>query len=170
MANLRIGNGYDIHKLVPGRLLILGGVDIHHSHGLIGNTDADVLVHAIIDAILGALCLGDIGHHFPPDDPAVKGARSLDLLKQVVKMASDRSWRINNVDSVLVVIAERPKLHPHVLHMRENIAATMGVAKDRVSVKAKTNEKVGPIGREEAIAAHAVVLLVSDTNSASDKL
>ena len=146
--------------------MILGGVEIHHSHGLIGNTDADVLVHAIIDAILGALCLGDIGHHFPPDDPAVKGARSLDLLKQVVKMASDRSWRVNNVDSV--VIAERPKLHPHVLHMCENIAVTMGVANDRVNVKAKTNEKVGPVGREEAVAAHAVVLLVSDTNNASD--
>ena len=114
MSNLRIGNGYDIHKLVAGRPLILGGVEIPHSHGLFGNTDADVLVHAIIDAILGALSLGDIGHHFPPDDPSVKDARSLDMLRQVMKMINERSWRINNVDSI--VIAERPKLQ----HVREH--------------------------------------------------
>ena len=141
MSNLRIGNGYDIHKLVAGRPLILGGVEIPHSHGLFGNTDADVLVHAIIDAILGALSLGDIGHHFPPDDPSVKDARSLDMLRQVVKMIAERSWRINNVDSI--VVAECPKLQPHVSNMCENIAAAMGVANDHVSVKAKTNEKVG---------------------------
>ena len=98
MANLRIGSGYDIHKLVPDRPLILGGVKIAYSRGLLGNTDADALIHAIIDALLGALCLGDIGHHFPPDDPSVKDARSVDLLKLVVKMVSDRSWRVNNVD------------------------------------------------------------------------
>ena len=158
MANFRIGNGYDIHKLTAGRHLILGGVYIAHPLGLIGNTDADVLVHAIIDALLGALCLGDIGHYFPPDEPSVKDARSLELLKEVIKMISDRSWRVNNVDSV--VIAEQPKLRPHIAEMRKNIAEVLGIEEKFVSVKAKTNEKVGPIGREEAIAAHAVVLLV----------
>ena len=144
--------------MVPDRPLILGGVKIVYSRGLLGNTDADALIHAIIDALLGALCLGDIGHHFPPDDPSVKDARSVDLLKLVVKMVSDRSWRVNNVDSV--IIAEQPKLRPHISAMRENIAVALGVEKDCVSVKAKTNEKMGPVGKEEAIAAHAVVLLV----------
>lgn len=159
MASIRIGNGYDIHKLVPGRPLILGGVHVPHSRGLLGNTDADVLLHAIIDAILGALSLGDIGHHFPPNDPDVKDAKSVDLLKQVVKLMSERSWRVNNVDSI--VIAEQPKLRPHVDEMCKNIAEVLGVDKDCVSVKAKTNEKMGPVGREEAIAAHTVVLLTA---------
>lgn len=158
MAMLRIGNGYDIHKLVAGRPLILGGTNIPYSRGLLGNTDGDALIHAIIDAILGALCLGDIGHHFPTDDPSVKGAKSVDLLQQVVKMVADRSWRINNVDSV--VIAEEPKLRPHISSMRETVANALGVDKDYVSIKAKTNEKMGPLGNREAIAAHAVVLLV----------
>ena len=162
MANIRIGNGYDIHKLVAGRPLVLGGVDIPYSRGLLGNTDADVLLHAIIDALLGALSLGDIGHHFPPDDPSVKNARSLDMLKEVMKLISGRSWRVNNVDSV--VVAEQPKLRPHIDGMRKNIAAVLGVDVDCVSVKAKTNEKMGPVGREEAIAAHAVVLLVATTD------
>lgn len=130
-----------------------------HSRGLLGNTDADVLLHAIIDAILGALSLGDIGHHFPPNDPDVKDAKSVDLLKQVVKLMSERSWRVNNVDSI--VIAEQPKLRPHVDEMCKNIAEVLGVDKDCVSVKAKTNEKMGPVGREEAIAAHTVVLLTA---------
>lgn len=163
MSHFRIGNGYDIHKLVTGRPLILGGVEIAYSRGLLGNTDADALVHAIIDALLGALSLGDIGHHFPPDDPSVKNARSLDMLKQVVKMVCDRSWRVNNVDSV--VIAEQPKLLPHIPNMCANIAAALGVEKDCVSVKAKTNEKMGPIGSGEAIAAHAVVLLTRLSDS-----
>lgn len=158
MARLRVGNGYDIHVLVPDRPLILGGVNIPYSRGLLGNTDADALTHAIFDAILGALCLGDIGHHFPPDDPSVKDARSVDLLKKVMKMVTDRSWRINNVDSV--VIAEQPKLRPHIPAMRDIMAEALGVEKDCVSIKAKTNEKLGPIGKEEAIAAHAVVLLI----------
>ena len=158
MAKLRVGNGYDIHVLVPDRPLILGGVNIPYSRGLLGNTDADALTHAIIDAILGALCLGDIGQHFPPGDSSVKDARSIDLLKQVMKMVTGRSWRINNIDSV--VIAEQPKLRPHIPAMRDIIAEALGVEKDCVSIKAKTNEKLGPIGKEEAIAAHAVVLLV----------
>lgn len=157
MAKFRIGNGYDIHELVPDRPLILGGVNIPYSRGLLGNTDADALTHAIIDAILGALCLGDIGHHFPPDDSSVKGARSVELLKQVVKMITDRSWRISNVDSV--VIAEQPRPRPHISAMQDIIAEALGVEKDCVSIKAKTNEKLGPIGKEKAIAAHAVVLL-----------
>lgn len=157
MNKLRVGNGYDIHKLVPDRPLILGGVNIPYSRGLLGNTDADVLTHAIIDAILGGLCLGDIGYHFPPDDPSVKDARSIDLLKQVMKMVTDRLWRINNIDSV--VIAEQPKLRPHIPAMQDTIAEALGVEKDCVSVKAKTNEKMGPVGEGEAIAAHVVVLL-----------
>lgn len=159
MSTFRIGNGYDIHPLVPDRPLLLGGVKIPHPLGLLGNTDADVLTHAIIDALLGALCLGDIGHHFPPNDPKVKNARSLDMLQEVVKMMSARSWRVNNVDTV--VVAEQPKLMPHLDSMRENIASVLDVSKDCVSVKAKTNEQLGPVGREEGIAAYAVVLLVA---------
>jgi 2-C-methyl-D-erythritol 2,4-cyclodiphosphate synthase len=156
---LRIGNGYDIHRLVPGRALILGGQHLEHPEGLglDGHSDADVLVHAIMDALLGALSLGDIGLHFPPDDPQWKGADSLALLEQVVGLVGAQGWQVVNVDSV--VVAERPKLKPHIPAMRQAIAKRMGVEDAQVGVKATTNETLGPEGREEGISCHAVVLL-----------
>ena len=155
--NVRIGNGYDIHRLVSGKHLIIGGVKLDHEMGLEGQTDADVLTHAIIDALLGALSLGDIGHHFPPSDPQWKGANSLMLLQQVMGMVQQRGWQVVNVDSV--VIAERPRLMPHLDAMKQKLAPVLGVDTDRVGVKAKTNEGLGPTGREEGIAAHVVALL-----------
>lgn len=156
---LRIGNGYDIHRLVPGRPLILGGQQLEHPAGLglDGHSDADVLVHAIMDALLGALSLGDIGKYFPPDDPQWKGADSLVLLEQVVALVKARGWGVVNVDAVL--IAERPKLKPHIESMRSAIALRIGVAPDQVGVKATTNETLGPEGREEGISCQAVALL-----------
>ena len=156
---LRIGNGYDIHRLVPGRPLILGGQTLQHPAGLglDGHSDADVLVHALMDALLGALSLGDIGQYFPPDDPRWKGADSLVLLEQVMGLIRERGWQVVNVDTV--VVAERPKLRPHIEAMRSAIAARMGLDPDQVGVKATTNEKLGPTGREEGIACHAVTLL-----------
>lgn len=155
--NLRIGNGYDIHRLVADRPLILGGVEIEHELGLLGHSDADVLTHAIMDALLGALSLGDIGKYFPPSDPQWAGADSLKLLAQVQQMVRDRDWAIVNIDSVIV--AERPKLKPHIDTMRKTLADVLNVTPDQVGVKATTNEKLGPTGREEGIAAYAVVLL-----------
>lgn len=155
--NIRIGNGYDIHQLVAGRPLILGGVEIPHPLGLLGHSDADVLTHAIADAILGALSLGDIGHYFPPTDPQWAGANSLVLLEQVHQLVSSQGWQIGNVDSVIV--AERPKLKPYLKAMQDRLARTLNVNPDRVSIKATTNEKLGPVGREEGIACQAVVLL-----------
>lgn len=159
---LRIGNGYDIHRLVPGRPLILGGQTLQHPDGLglDGHSDADVLVHALMDALLGALSLGDIGQYFPPDDARWKGADSLVLLEQVVGLIRERGWQVVNVDTV--VVAERPKLRPHIEAMRSAIAARMGLDPDQVGVKATTNEKLGPTGREEGIACHAVALLQRD--------
>ncbi len=156
---MRIGNGYDIHRLVPGRPLILGGVRLEHPEGLglDGHSDADVLVHAVMDALLGALSLGDIGRHFPPGDPRWKGADSLELLDRVNGLLAERGWRVGNVDAV--VVAERPRLGPHIEAMRNAIAARLGVEPDRVGVKATTNERLGPAGREEGIACHAVALL-----------
>jgi 2-C-methyl-D-erythritol 2,4-cyclodiphosphate synthase len=155
--NIRIGNGYDIHRLVTDRPLILGGVTIEHDMGLLGHSDADVLTHAITDALLGALSLGDIGTYFPPSDPQWAGANSLELLKQVYGMVCDRRWGIINIDSV--VIAERPKLKPHISTIRETLAGVLNITPDQVGIKATTNEKLGPTGREEGIAAYAVVLL-----------
>ena len=156
---LRIGNGYDIHRLVAGRPLILGGQRLEHPQGLglDGHSDADVLVHAIMDALLGALSLGDIGKYFPPDDPRWKGADSLVLLEQVNALVRERGWSVVNIDSVIV--AERPKLKPHIGAMRAAIAARLGVEPDQVGVKATTNEQLGPEGREEGISCHAVALL-----------
>jgi len=156
---LRIGNGYDIHRLVQGRPLILGGQRLEHPEGLglDGHSDADVLVHAVMDALLGALSLGDIGKYFPPDDPQWKGADSLVLLEQVVALVRERGWRVVNVDSV--VVAERPKLKPHIAAMQAAIAARMGLDADQVGVKATTNERLGAEGREEGISCHAVALL-----------
>lgn len=157
--NIRIGNGYDIHKLVARRPLILGGVELAHEMGLLGHSDADVLTHAIMDAMLGALSLGDIGHYFPPTDPKWAGADSLVLLSQVNQMILAAGWRIGNIDSI--VVAERPKLKPHLKAMRDRISQILAVNPDQISIKATTNEKLGPTGREEGIAAYAVALLVS---------
>ncbi|MBD2480553.1 2-C-methyl-D-erythritol 2,4-cyclodiphosphate synthase [Planktothrix sp. FACHB-1365] len=155
--NIRIGNGYDIHKLVTGRPLILGGIKISHEFGLLGHSDADVLTHAIMDAMLGALSLGDIGHYFPPTDEKWAGADSLVLLKQVNQLILDRGWKVGNIDSVIV--AERPKLKPHIKAMCYMLTTTLNLDLDQISVKATTNEKLGPVGREEGIAAYAVALL-----------
>jgi 2-C-methyl-D-erythritol 2,4-cyclodiphosphate synthase len=158
--NIRIGNGYDIHQLCEGRPLILGGVEIPHALGLLGHSDADVLTHAIMDAMLGALSLGDIGHYFPPTDPKWAGADSLVLLSQVNQLIVSAGWQIGNIDSV--VVAERPKLKPHIKTMRDRIANTLELQPDQIGIKATTNEKLGPVGREEGIAAYAVALLVGN--------
>lgn len=158
--NIRIGNGYDIHRLVEGRPLILGGVKIPHTLGLLGHSDADVLTHAIMDAMLGALSLGDIGHYFPPSDPQWAGADSLVLLQQVNNLVRSQGWQIGNIDSTIV--AERPKLKPHLKQMRDRLAEILTIKPEQVGIKATTNEKLGPVGREEGICAYAVVLLIAD--------
>lgn len=158
--DLRIGNGYDIHQLVADRPLILGGVQIPHHLGLLGHSDADVLTHAIMDAMLGALSLGDIGHYFPPTDPQWKGADSLKLLEQVHGLIQTRGWQIGNLDSVIV--AERPKIKPHIAAMRDRLAATLQLDPERIGIKATTNEKLDAVGREEGIAVYAVALLVKE--------
>lgn len=157
---LRIGNGYDIHRLVADRPLILGGVPLEHELGLLGHSDADVLTHAIMDALLGALSLGDIGRYFPPSDPKWAGADSIQLLQQINQMVRDRGWSIVNIDSV--VVAERPKLKPHIDAMRTTLAKALDVEPAQVGVKATTNEKLGPTGREEGISAYAVALLTQN--------
>ena len=159
---LRIGNGYDMHRLVPGRPLILGGVKLKHPKGLglDGHSDADVLTHEIMDAILGSLSLGDIGKYFPPDDAKWKNADSLILLEQVIQLIEKKGWQIQNIDSVIV--AERPKLKPFIDLMKEKIAKKIGVDINDVGVKATTNEKLGAEGREEGICCHAVVLMKSN--------
>ncbi|WP_204104252.1 MULTISPECIES: 2-C-methyl-D-erythritol 2,4-cyclodiphosphate synthase [Spirulina sp. CCY15215] len=156
--NIRIGNGYDIHQLAPGRALILGGVEIPHEVGLLGHSDADALTHAIMDAMLGALALGDIGHYFPPSDPQWKGADSLLLLAEVNQLILSKGWQIGNIDAT--VIAERPKLKPHLTKMRETLAKTLNIAGDRISIKATTNEKLDAVGQEKGIAAYTVALLM----------
>ncbi|MGB3693936.1 MAG: 2-C-methyl-D-erythritol 2,4-cyclodiphosphate synthase [Spirulinaceae cyanobacterium] len=160
--NIRIGNGYDIHRLIEGRPLILGGVEIPHHLGLLGHSDADALTHAIMDAMLGALSLGDIGHYFPPSDPKWAGANSLMLLEQVNQLITAQGWQIGNLDSVIV--AERPKLKPHLKTMGDRLAQTLNLDSSQVGIKATTNEKLGPVGREEGISAYAVVLLVKESN------
>lgn len=155
--NIRIGNGYDIHRLATDRKLILGGIDIPHEKGLLGHSDADALTHAIMDAMLGALSLGDIGLYFPPSDPKWAGADSQVLLAQVNQLIGDRGWAISNIDSV--VIAEQPKLKPHIQTMRDRLATTLELDPDQIGIKATTHEKLGPLGQEEGIAAYAVALL-----------
>lgn len=156
--NIRIGNGYDIHQLVANRSLILGGVTIPHDLGLLGHSDADVLTHAIMDALLGALGMGDIGHYFPPNNPKWKGADSLLLLEQVLSIIQSQGWNIGNIDSTIV--AEQPKLKPHLKSMRASLAKTMAIEVDQISIKATTNEELGPVGRQEGICAYAVALLI----------
>ncbi len=153
----RIGEGWDIHALVEGRKLILGGVKIPHDKGLLGHSDADALLHAITDALLGAAALGDIGSHFPDTDAEFKGADSATLLAEIVRRVRAKGFEIGNVDST--VIAQAPKLAPHIAAMRQRIAEVLGVSLDRVNVKAKTAEKMGPVGEGKAMEARAVVLL-----------
>jgi 2-C-methyl-D-erythritol 2,4-cyclodiphosphate synthase len=157
MANIRIGQGYDVHAFGPGDHVVLGGVRVPHARGIVAHSDGDVLIHALCDAILGALALGDIGRHFPPSDPQWKGANSRRFLVHCVALAAERGWRIGNVDAT--VIGERPKVGPHAEAIRGTLAQDLGVALDAVSVKATTTERLGFTGREEGLAAMAVVLL-----------
>jgi 2-C-methyl-D-erythritol 2,4-cyclodiphosphate synthase len=158
--NIRVGQGFDVHALVGGRRLVIGGVEIPHSRGLLGHSDADVLLHAITDAVLGAAGLGDIGRLFPDTDARLKDADSRALLRTAVERAATAGWRIGNIDAT--VIAERPRLAPHVPAMCAAIAEACGIAPTAVNVKAKSSEKLGYAGRGEGIAAHAVALLVAD--------
>ncbi|MDY3079428.1 MAG: 2-C-methyl-D-erythritol 2,4-cyclodiphosphate synthase [Oscillospiraceae bacterium] len=154
---MRIGHGYDVHKLVEGRKLILGGVEIPHEKGLLGHSDADVLTHAVMDALLGAAALGDIGKLFPDNDDKYLGADSIGLLKKVLAIIKDKGYKVVNIDST--IIAQRPKLSPYIDKMRETLAASMEIGLDCVSVKATTEEKLGFSGAELGIAAHAVALI-----------
>ncbi|MBO5512293.1 MAG: 2-C-methyl-D-erythritol 2,4-cyclodiphosphate synthase [Clostridia bacterium] len=154
---MRIGHGYDVHRLVEGRRCIIGGVDIPHEKGLLGHSDADVLLHAVMDAVLGAMAAGDIGKLFPDNDAAYKGADSLALTRRVAEVMGERGYRLGNLDAT--VIAQAPKLAPHIPAMRERIAEAFGVEVDRISVKATTEERLGFTGSGEGIAAHAVCLL-----------
>ena len=154
---MRIGHGYDVHRLVEGRDLILGGVKIPYEKGLLGHSDADVLLHAVSVALLGAAGLGDIGRHFPDTDPQYKGADSLELLRQVYRKISEKGYRVGNID--VTMIAQRPKLKDYIPQMQANIAAAVGTAPDRVNVKATTEEKLGFTGTGEGMSCHAVCLL-----------
>ena len=154
---MRIGHGYDVHRLVEGRDLILGGVKIPYEKGLLGHSDADVLLHAVSDALLGAAGLGDIGRHFPDTDPKYKGADSLMLLREVYRKISEKGYRVGNID--VTMIAQRPKLKDYIPQMQANIAAAVGTAPDRVNVKATTEEKLGFTGTGEGMSCHAVCLL-----------
>lgn len=160
MTPYRIGHGYDVHRLVPERDLILGGVKIPHETGLLGHSDADVLTHAVMDALLGAAALGDIGGHFPDTDPAYAGADSLALAQKVAALVKDAGYSIGNIDAT--ILAQAPKLAPFIPRMRENLAAAFGIPVDCVSVKATTEEGLGFTGEKRGIAAHAVCLLVRD--------
>lgn len=158
---IRIGNGYDLHCLVAGRKLILGGVEIEHSLGLLGHSDADVLTHAIMDALLGALSLGDIGHYFPPTDERWRGADSMLLLEKVYQLITDRGWEIVNMDNVIV--AQRPKLKPHLPAMINSLAHRLKINPEQISIKATTNEGLDAVGREEAICVYSVVLITKSS-------
>ena len=157
---LRIGHGYDVHKLVEGRALIIGGVNIPYEKGLLGHSDADVLVHAIMDAILGAAALGDIGGLFPDTDPAFKDADSMLLFAKVIETIKAKGYKVGNIDATL--IAQKPKIKPYLLQMRENIAACCGVDIDFINVKATTEEKLGFTGSGEGMSAHAVCIITND--------
>ena len=165
---MRVGMGYDVHRLVPERDLIIGGVKIPYEKGLLGHSDADVLLHAIMDALLGAAALGDIGKHFPDNDPAYKGADSLMLLGRVREILSEEGYVIENIDST--IIAQKPKMAPHIEQMRKNIADTLGLDISRVNVKATTEEGLGFTGTGEGISAQAVALLMSVENYIYDNI
>ena len=153
----RIGNGYDIHKLVEGRKLYIGGIEIPFKYGLLGHSDADVLIHAIMDALLGALSLGDIGTHFPPTDAKYKDISSIELLKKVKKLVKLENYQINNIDAIIQ--AEKPKMSDYISFMRDDLSEILEIKRDQISIKATTMEGLGPIGEGMAIAAHVVVLL-----------
>ena len=155
--NLRVGEGWDVHALVPGRRLVLGGVEIAHTHGLLGHSDADVLSHAITDALLGAAGMGDIGRHFPDDDPAFRGADSTRLLREVVVRVGAQGWQLVNLDCTIV--AQAPRLSAHMPAIVAGVADCLGVTLQQVNVKAKTAERLGPVGQGHSIEARAVVLL-----------
>jgi len=158
MNNIRIGLGFDVHAFGEGDHIVLGGVRIPHERGVVAHSDGDVVIHALCDAMLGALALGDIGQHFPPSDPQWKGADSRAFLRHCNRLIGERGWRVGNVDAT--VICERPKVGPHAAAIREILAADLGIGADEVSIKATTSEKLGFTGRGEGIAAQAVVLLV----------
>ena len=158
ITDMRIGHGYDVHRLVADRLLILGGVQIPHETGLLGHSDADVLTHAVMDALLGARALGDIGKHFPDTDPKYKGADSIALAREVQRIVCSDGWEIANIDAT--VIAQAPKLAPHIPAMRQNLASCFQIPVDSVSIKATTEEKLGFTGEKLGIATHAICLLV----------
>ena len=155
---MRVGIGYDVHKLVEGRKLIMGGVEIPHTHGLLGHSDADVLVHSVMDSILGALVLGDIGKHFPDNDEKYKGADSIKLLEFVYNLIREKGYVIGNIDST--IIAQSPKMAPHIEHMRKNLAKSLNTNIDNVNVKATTEEGLGFTGAKEGIASQSICLLV----------
>lgn len=161
ITDMRVGHGYDVHRLVPDRRLILGGVDIPHETGLLGHSDADVLTHAVMDSLLGALALGDIGKHFPDTDPAYAGADSLKLAAHVAALIQKEGWSIGNIDAT--VIAQAPKLAPHIDAIRENLARALQISKERIGVKATTEEKLGFTGEKLGISAHAVSLLIKES-------
>lgn len=158
MSQMRIGLGYDVHRLVENRKCILGGVDIPHEKGLLGHSDADVLIHAVMDALLGALSLGDIGQHFPDTDPQYKDISSVRLLEHVAKLVESSGYEIGNIDSV--IIAQRPKCAPYIPEMRKIMAEALNILPEQINIKATTEEKLGFTGREEGIAAEAVALMI----------
>lgn len=160
MKSIRVGQGVDIHQLVEGRKMILGGVHIPHEKGPLGHSDADVLIHAICDALLGAAALGDIGYHFPDTSSEFKDIDSGLLLKQVCELLSSKGWKIGNIDSTLIL--ERPKIKPHIPAMQERLSALMGIETDAISIKATTNEKMGYVGRGEGVLAFASCLIFKD--------
>lgn len=161
-GHMRVGMGYDVHKLVEGRKLILGGVDIPYEKGLLGHSDADVLLHAIMDALLGAAALGDIGKHFPDTDDKYKGISSLELLKEVGRLLNENNYIIENIDAT--IIAQRPKMLPHIQKMRENIAGVLGIQLNQINVKATTEEGLGFTGSGEGISSQAICALTSVSN------
>jgi len=165
---MRVGLGYDVHKLVEGRDLILGGVNIPYEKGLLGHSDADVLVHAIMDALLGAVALGDIGTHFPDTDPAYKGADSLKLLEHVGKILDEHLYVIENIDAT--IIAQPPKMAPHIPEMRENVSRVLGIEVDQVNIKATTEEGLGFTGSGEGISSQAICAIEKITNMTSYKV
>lgn len=159
---MRVGMGYDVHKLVEGRDLIVGGVNIPHTLGLLGHSDADVLLHAIMDALLGAAGLGDIGKHFPDTDPAYKGISSIRLMEHVAALIAEKGYVVENIDAT--IIAQKPKMRPHIPQMEENIAKAMGISADRINVKATTEEGLGFTGAEEGISSQAICCLTAFVN------
>ena len=160
MVDYRVGNGYDVHRLVEDRSLIIGGVTIPYEKGLLGHSDADVLIHAIMDALLGAAAMGDIGQHFPDNDPQYEGISSLLLLEKTASLLKESGWSVGNIDAT--IIAQKPKMAPHIEKMRQNIASVLNIGQDRINIKATTEEGLGFTGRGEGIAAQAAALIYKE--------